>query len=41
MQSVELLQREKVDFNVLCVLSQANVEKPRELYSVLQEHGHG
>ena len=32
MQGIELLQREKVDFNVLCVLSQANVEKPKELY---------
>ena len=32
MQSVELLQTEKVEFNILCVLNQANVEKPRELY---------
>lgn len=32
MASVELMQAEKVEFNVLCVLSQANVEKPRELY---------
>ena len=31
-QSVELLKKEKVEFNVLCVLSQANVAKPRELY---------
>ena len=29
MQSVELLQKEKVEFNVLCVLSQANVDKPQ------------
>jgi uncharacterized protein len=32
MQGIELLQKEKVDFNVLCVLSQANVEKPKEIY---------
>lgn len=30
--SVELLQKHKVEFNILCVVSQANVEKPRELY---------
>ncbi len=32
MAGIELMQAEKVEFNVLCVLSQANVEKPRELY---------
>ena len=26
------MQKHKVEFNVLCVLSQANVEKPREIY---------
>jgi uncharacterized protein len=31
-QSVELLKKEKVEFNILCVLNQANVGKPRELY---------
>src|SRR5690349_12640255 len=31
-QAIEVLQKKKVDFNALCVLSQANVEKPRELY---------
>ncbi len=31
-QSVELLKKEKVEFNVLCVLSQANIARPRELY---------
>lgn len=30
--SVELLRKEKVEFNILCVLSQANVGRPRELY---------
>jgi uncharacterized protein len=39
MQSVELLQKEKVDFNVLCVLSQANVERPRELYKFYKSAG--
>jgi uncharacterized protein len=32
MRAIETLKRNKVEFNVLCVLSQANVEKPRELY---------
>jgi uncharacterized protein len=36
---VELLQREQVEFNILCVLSQANVEKPRELYKFFRGIG--
>ncbi len=32
MAGMETLQRHKVDFNVLCVLSQANVSRPGELY---------
>src|SRR5580693_10127262 len=32
MQSVELLQKNKVEFNILCVLSQANVGRAKELY---------
>ncbi|MFN7919902.1 MAG: anaerobic sulfatase maturase [Bryobacteraceae bacterium] len=39
MKSVECLQRNKVDFNILCVLSQANVEKPRELYKFYKSIG--
>lgn len=31
-QGVETLQRERVEFNILCVLSQANVGRARELY---------
>jgi uncharacterized protein len=31
-QSIELLQRNKVEFNILCVLSQANIHQPKELY---------
>jgi uncharacterized protein len=32
MQTVELLQQNRVDFNILCVLSQSNVGRPKELY---------
>jgi serine-type anaerobic sulfatase-maturating enzyme len=39
MQSVELLQVEKVEFNILCVLSQANVSKPKELYRFYRKLG--
>ncbi len=39
MESVELLQREKVEFNILCVLSQANVERPKELYRFFRSMG--
>jgi uncharacterized protein len=31
-QSVELLKKHRVEFNILCVLSQANVGKAKELY---------
>jgi uncharacterized protein len=39
MQSVELLQANKVEFNILCVLSAANVEKPKELYRFYRKLG--
>ena len=39
MQSVELLQKNKVEFNVLCVLSQANVGRPKELYKFYRALG--
>ena len=39
MQSVETLQAERVEFNILCVLSQANVEKPKELYRFYRSLG--
>ncbi len=32
MQSLELMRKKKVEFNVLCVLSQANVHQPKEIY---------
>jgi uncharacterized protein len=39
MQSVEVLQKGKVDFNILCVLSQANVHKPKEIYQFFKKLG--
>ena len=39
MQSVELLKINKVEFNILCVLSTANVEKPKELYRFYRSLG--
>jgi uncharacterized protein len=32
MKGVEVLQKHRVEFNILCVLSRANVEQPRQLY---------
>ena len=31
-RTVELFQKERVEFNILCVLSQANIGRPKELY---------
>ena len=39
MQSVELLQKNKVEFNILCVLSQANVGTAKELYRFYRSLG--
>jgi len=39
MESVELLKKEKVEFNILCVLSQANVGKPKEIYRFFRSLG--
>jgi len=39
MQSLELMQKEKVEFNVLCVLNQANVDKPRDVYRFFRKLG--
>src|SRR5579862_9003019 len=39
MNGLETLQRASVAFNVLCVLSQANVEKPREVYTFFRSLG--
>ncbi len=32
MKGIETLRKKNVEFNILCVLSQANVDKPKELY---------
>jgi len=39
MRGIETLQKNKVEFNILCVLSQANVEKPREIYKFFRGLG--
>jgi uncharacterized protein len=39
MESVELLKKQGVEFNILCVLSQANVGKPKELYRFYRSLG--
>ena len=38
-QGIETLQRNGVDFNALCVLSQANVSSPKEVYRFLRSLG--
>jgi len=39
MQGIELLQKNKVEFNILCVLSKANVEHPAALYKFFRSMG--
>jgi uncharacterized protein len=39
MRGIEILKQHKVEFNVLCVLSQANVEHPREVYRFFRSIG--
>jgi uncharacterized protein len=39
MHGIETMQKHGVEFNVLCVLSQANVEKPREVYKFFRSLG--
>lgn len=39
MTAMETMQKEKVDFNILCVLSQSNVHKPREIYKWFRSQG--
>lgn len=39
MRGIEVLQKHKVEFNVLCVLSQANVERPKEVYQFFRGLG--
>lgn len=39
MAGMEAMQKGKVDFNILCVLSQSNVHKPREIYKWFRSQG--
>jgi len=39
MRGIETMQKNKVEFNVLCVLSQANVNKPKEVYRFFRSLG--
>ena len=39
MDAIELLKKHRVEFNVLCVVSQANVDKAKELYKFFQSIG--
>ena len=39
MKGVETLKKNKVEFNILCVLNNANVEKPKELYRFFRSIG--
>lgn len=39
MRGLEALQKNKVEFNILCVLSQANIHKARELYQFYKSLG--
>jgi uncharacterized protein len=39
MRGIEVLQKNKVEFNVLCVLSQSNVDKPKEVYKFFRSLG--
>ena len=39
MRGLDTLRKHGVDFNILCVLSQANVDKPREVYQFFRTLG--
>ena len=39
MKAIETLQKRKVEFNILCVLNQVNVDKPKELYRYWKKMG--
>lgn len=39
MRGLEALQQEKVDFNILCVVSQSNVKRAREVYKFYRSLG--
>jgi serine-type anaerobic sulfatase-maturating enzyme len=39
MRGIETMKKNKVEFNVLCVLSQSNVNKPKEVYKFFRSLG--
>ncbi len=39
MKGIETLRKNKVEFNILCVVSQANVHQPRKLYEWFKREG--
>ena len=39
MRGIYALQRHQVEFNILCVLSQANIDRPKELYKFYKSRG--
>ncbi|MFB3828417.1 MAG: radical SAM protein, partial [Bryobacteraceae bacterium] len=39
MESIRLMQKHGAEFNVLCVINQLNVEKPREIYQFFRSAG--
>src|SRR5579871_1801784 len=39
MRGIETMKKNKVEFNVLCVLSQSNVDKPKEVYKFFRSLG--
>jgi uncharacterized protein len=39
MRAIECLQKNRVEFNVLCVVSRANVAKPKEIYAYFRKLG--
>jgi uncharacterized protein len=39
MQTLELLRTERMEFNILCVVSTANVGRAREVYQFFRKHG--
>ena len=39
MAAIECMKRNRVEFNVLCVLSQANVDRPQEIYRFFRSLG--
>jgi uncharacterized protein len=39
MQSLELLRKERIEFNILCVVNSVNVGRARDVYQFFRKHG--